>query len=760
VAADRARLDGQLAAAIEGHATQARSVPCVRKDGTVLLADIRASITVVDGVLCSIAFVTDVTELRRLETEDRQLARAVDQTSEAILITGPTGQIRYANPAFERLSGCTRAEIEGGMPSLLGSPHDRSMFGAMWRTLTAGGSWFGDLVHRRPDGTERVAVTSITAVHDADGSVAAFVAMERDVTDERAMAIERDRLAAAVEQTSDSVMVTDRRGTIEYVNPAFERVSGYSREEAIGANPRILRSGVQAASFYRSVWRRLGRGQTWSGTLINRRKDGELYEEEATISPLRDPLGLVTGYVAVKRDVTALRAAESGLAREFRERAAVAAALARLQPGPTAEATASVICDALVGLPGIHAATIFSFPDAGRAVPRAVSGPDGLPFSPGLPLPAPHAGYLRERAAQGPWAEATRPRLADWRSGEALTGIGILASAYAPIQNGAGLLGLVAIGTRDEAYARHLIDHLPAVGEFAATASALLSGQLERGHRDALARERIQRVLAERAFEPVFQPIVSLVTSSTVGYEALTRFADGTPPDRMIADAHAVGLGQELEIACLQASLEASEAVAADCWLSLNVSPDVILQRTRLAALLAGRTRRIVLEITEHVEIDHYPSVRRAVAGFGPLVSLAVDDTGAGFASLRHVVELSPRFLKLDLSLVRHVDRDPTRQAMIAGLREFARRVGCEVIAEGIERPAELETLRELGVALGQGYLLGHPVAVAPSPAAARQPGPSTGACRPVGVLAGPRGARPRQPRGVQRPGRPPVARG
>jgi FOG: EAL domain len=290
--------------------------------------------------------------------------------------------------------------------------------------------------------------------------------------------------------------------------------------------------------------------------------------------------------------------------------------------------------------------------------------------------------------------------------------LGIRAVAYAPIRSGDDLLGVVAVGTCDEAYARHLIDRLPAVGEFAVAANALLSGQLERGHRDELVRERVRRVLAKGGLRPVFQPIVALASGEPLGYEALTRFVDGTPPDRMIAEAHSVGLGLELEVACLAAALDAAEALPQDAWLSLNASPDLILHSTELAALLADRSRRFVLEITEHVEIDDYAAVRAAVAALGPTVSLAVDDAGAGFASLRHVVELAPRFLKLDISLVRHVDRDLTRQAMIAGLSQFAARVGSELIAEGIEDSAELQMLRELGVPLGQGYLLGRPEAV------------------------------------------------
>jgi len=722
----------QFRATADGRVSEATSVPCVRRDGSVLLANIRGSAAVVDGVKCNIGFFTDVTELRRLEIRDRQLAQAIDQTSEAILITGPTGEIEYTNPAFRDLSGLQHDESISGNASAFGGLQSPEATEAVQRAISAGASWSGDGVIRCRDGTERIAEASISPVHDAGGTMTGLVTVVRDVTDERALATERERLAAAVEQSSDSVIIADLAGTIQYVNPAFERVSGYRRDEAVGQNPRILKSGIQSAAFYRALWRRLSRGQTWTGTLVNRHKDGSLFEEEATISPIRGPGGEITGYVAVKRDVTALRAAESGLARESRERAEVAAALARLQPGPSAEETAADICDRLLGLPGIDVAAIVSFLDPRRAVTLALSrsddmlsGPDDLPSAPGRPLPVARAAYLYERAAQGPWAEGWRPRLADGQYGETVAESGIRAIAYAPIRTGDGLLGVVAAGTRDEAYARHLVDHLPAVGEFAATAGALLGGQLERGHRDARVRDRIQRVLAERGFSPLFQPIVALASGEPVGYEALTRFADGTPPDRMIADAHSVGLGLDLEIACLKAALEAAESMPRHTWLSLNVSPETILRSKELAGLVAHRSSPIVIELTEHAVVDDYPAVRHAIKGLRPTVRLAVDDAGAGFASLRHVVELKPDFLKLDIGLVHRVDRDVTRQAMIAGLKHFAARVGCEVIAEGIERPTELKMLRELGVPLAQGYLFGLPEPLPAASGSARRPGPA-----------------------------------
>lgn len=703
----------QFSAVAAGRIRDARSIPCRRKDGSVLLADIRGSSAVLDGVACNIGFFTDVTEVRRLEDQDRKLAAAVAQAGEAILVTGATAVIEYVNPAFERLSGLGSDALVGGRPDLLGSPQSPAVMEEMWRTVSAGQVWTGDLVHRRPDGTQRVAAASISPVRQPDGAVTGYVAVERDVTDERAGTAERMRLQAAIHQASDSVIITDLDGAIEYVNPAFERMTGYGRAEAIGQNPRILKSGRQSAAFYRALWRRLTRGDSWSGRFRNRRADGGLYEVEATISPIRGADGGVDGYVGVQRDITDLLAARSSLATAFRERAAVTAALARLQTREDAMATAAAICDELIGLPGVDLAAIESFDDATHATVLAVVGPIGLPLVSGQPLPASRATYLHGRAKQGPWAEAWRPRPEDGRYGQAMADIGTRASAYAPIRVGDDLLGVVAVGTTDAAYAAHLVDHLPIVGEFAATSSALLAPHLERGRRDAQVRDRITGILTEQAFSSVFQPIVDLVSGTPVGYEALTRFDDGTAPDQMFAEADRVGLGIGLEIAALTAGLEASDALPADAWLSLNASPDVILQRSALAALLRERSRGVVLEMTEHIAIDDYTAVRRAVASLGATVTLAVDDAGAGFASLRHVVELGPRYLKLDISLVRGVDRDPVRQAMIAGLRHFAERAGCVVIAEGIKTSGELKMVRELGVGLGQGYLLGRPESVA-----------------------------------------------
>ncbi|MBF8259935.1 MAG: PAS domain S-box-containing protein, partial [Actinobacteria bacterium] len=154
---------------------------------------------------------------------------------------------------------------------------------------------------------------STSPLRRPDGTIYGIMSILMDVTEQKADEESRARLTMAVEQAGESIVVTDTRGTIQYVNPAFERITGYDRMEVIGQTPRILKSGRHDAAFYRNLWETLRGGEIWRGTFLNKRKDGTLYEEDAVISPVRDPSGQVVNYVAVKRDVTDVRRMEEQL---------------------------------------------------------------------------------------------------------------------------------------------------------------------------------------------------------------------------------------------------------------------------------------------------------------------------------------------------------------------------------------------------------------------------------------------------------------
>jgi FOG: EAL domain len=225
----------------------------------------------------------------------------------------------------------------------------------------------------------------------------------------------------------------------------------------------------------------------------------------------------------------------------------------------------------------------------------------------------------------------------------------------------------------------------------------------------AATRARLRQVLSTLQFHPVFQPIVALATGTIVGFEALTRFDDGTRPDVRFAEAAELGLGSDFELATIRAAIEGGARLPDDVFLSLNVSPGLVLHGDRrFRRLVKGSTRPLVLELTEHAPIDDYRLVRDALLKLGD-VGLAVDDAGAGYSSLRHILELRPTYAKLDISLVRGIDGDDLRQALAAGLQYFASKIGCRLIAEGVQSHAEADVLRRLGVEYVQGYLFGRP---------------------------------------------------
>lgn len=223
---------------------------------------------------------------------------------------------------------------------------------------------------------------------------------------------------------------------------------------------------------------------------------------------------------------------------------------------------------------------------------------------------------------------------------------------------------------------------------------------------------RIQHVLAEQSLTVLVQPIVDLRTGLVVGGEALSRFA-GHPnptPDRWFADAETVGLGVELELMAVQAAIDRSTSMPGSAYLSVNVSPTTAVSEELFDILCRATGRRLVLELTEHADVTDYQALHEALDCLRSRgIRIAVDDTGSGFASLRHILNLRPDIIKLDLALVRGIHTDPARRALAKGMLTFACEIGADIVAEGIETGGELAVLRDIGIPHGQGYHLGRP---------------------------------------------------
>lgn len=214
------------------------------------------------------------------------------------------------------------------------------------------------------------------------------------------------------------------------------------------------------------------------------------------------------------------------------------------------------------------------------------------------------------------------------------------------------------------------------------------------------------------------QPIVDLLTSELVGYEALARFPElGVGPDEWFRQAHKLDLDRELELSAVTSELLVLPEIDSHVYLSVNASARTLLTEPFVLAILGRFTDRIVVELTEHDAVDNYEELRVQLSrirygGSRKGVRLGIDDVGAGFASMQHILQLDPDIFKLDVSLVRGIHTNRKQAQLVGALAIFAASAGILIVAEGIETEEERQKLRELGVRNGQGYLLGRPTIV------------------------------------------------
>jgi PAS domain S-box-containing protein len=252
---------------------------------------------------------TDITDRKAAEMALREnqrfLSDVIELSDAVIFVKDAGGRYRLVNRKWEHVTGLSRKEAIGKPDEMLFPERTAGQFRENdLKVLAADTALEADEILEGPRG-HRYYRTVKFPLRDHEGRASGVCGMATDVTERKKAEEERERLMAAIEQAGEAVMITDASGILQYVNPAFERVTGYGRLEAIGGTPRLLKSGHQGEAFYRELWKTISSGATWQGRIVNRRKDASLYTEEATISPVRDAAGRIVNYVAVKRDISA-----------------------------------------------------------------------------------------------------------------------------------------------------------------------------------------------------------------------------------------------------------------------------------------------------------------------------------------------------------------------------------------------------------------------------------------------------------------------
>lgn len=241
-----------------------------------------------------------------LKASEERFRNVAESMSSWIWEVDSDGSYTYCSGNYRATLGYSEDEILGKTPFDFMPADEAGRVGALFGEISRDRRPFYDLENWNlsRDGQRVCLLTSGVPIFGNAGEFMGYRGVDSDITERKRAEEERERLMAAINQAAETVVITNTEGTIEYANPAFERITGYSCAEAVGKNPRFLKSGEHDDTFYHKLWDTLLRGEIWGGRFINKKKDGTLYTEEATISPVKDGSGTIVNYVAVKRDVT------------------------------------------------------------------------------------------------------------------------------------------------------------------------------------------------------------------------------------------------------------------------------------------------------------------------------------------------------------------------------------------------------------------------------------------------------------------------
>jgi diguanylate cyclase (GGDEF)-like protein/PAS domain S-box-containing protein len=540
---------------------------------------------------------------------------------------------------------------------------------------------------------------------------------------------ERQKIISAIEQTADSIMITDREGVIEYVNTAFEQITGFARQEAIGRLPHIIKSDYHDREFFEKLWTTVLSGKVFSDVFINRRKDGSLYHEEKTITPLRDRLGQITHFVATAKDVSERLKYEERLYRlahhdpltDLPNRTLFIDRLSRalLRARRTDRLGALMFLDLdrfkFINDSLGHEAGDSLLKSLSSRLAQSVRKGDTVARLGGDEI----AIIVEDVSSSGDVVQVTHKIIETFNRPYKVLGRELFVSTSI------GIAVYPTDGDDVNTLLKRADMAMYRAKEHGGNSFQFYSEQMSAASEEHLALETsIRRALERNEFQVFYQPKVDLRTGEINSVEALVRWQHPqqglVPPLKFIPVAEQTGL-----IAPLGEWIMRTACADTRKWHNLGfaLSTAVNLSGRQLRLPTLERTIRGILddyrmapanlsiEITESTLIDHSEGTLETLVRLRDLgMSVMIDDFGTGYSSLGYLKRLPIDTLKIDRTFVRDIITDPDDAAIVNAIVTMAHKLDIRAIAEGVESREQLSFLRECDCDMAQGYYLGRPM--------------------------------------------------
>lgn len=727
-------------------AGKTREFEALRKDGTEFPISLTMSPAEVDGKLSFLGIIRDMTERRNAE-EALRASEGLMKMAQRIAHLGSwdwdiiNNTLVWSDEIY-RIFGLKPDSFGATYEAFLNSvhPEDRqTVIDAVNAALYEKKPYSIDHRVVLPDGSTRVVHEQADVTFDSFGAPVRMVGTVQDLTEQKLAEYELKKLSMAIEQSVNIVFITDLSGVIEYVNPVFEAVTGYTKEEALGKTPRILSSSEVPRQKYEQLWGTILSGKTWRDVLKNRKKDGGFFWVSAAISPIKNEKGEITHFLSVQEDITDKMASEerirhlvnndelTGLVNRTR--------FMELLSGWIRSAESTGECGALC----------FIDIDQFKVLNDSLGHGVGDEFLRRMALlfkaVVEHSyGMVFGKSEIKPFlSRLSGDEFAVFLpSADAATGIAVMEELRSAVEafhfTEHGTSSSVSIGVvlfpEHGASTRELFTRADAamyrakdLGRNRCHLFRPEDRDLEKMHWRLSWKDKILKALKEDRFEPWFQPILDLSDDTVRHYEVLARMRDEDGsilmPGSFIDIAERFGLVGLIDRKVIQKAMEIQAEMSSqgkDLSFSLNLSGKDLNDEDLLTYIkdkiqeTGADPSRIVFEITETAAISDLERAIRFIKALKALgCRFALDDFGVGFTSFTYLKEMQVDYVKIDGSFIRKLHENPDDQVFVKAITDVARGLNIKAVAEFVETMESLKLLRKFRVDYAQGYLIGKP---------------------------------------------------